>query len=63
MSFDTLFSLSNLLVMPFWFLMIFLPHWRWTIAHRRVALDRRPRGAALHRAHPAQPAQPSSRCS
>lgn len=28
--YDTLFQLSNLLVMPFWFLMIFLPHWRWT---------------------------------
>ena len=27
---DTLFSLSNLLVLPFWALMIFLPHWRWT---------------------------------
>lgn len=27
---DTLFQLSNLLVMPFWFLMILLPHWRWS---------------------------------
>jgi hypothetical protein len=27
---DTLFQLSNLLVVPFWFLMILLPHWRWT---------------------------------
>jgi hypothetical protein len=27
---DTLFSLSNLLVMPFWLLMIFAPRWRWT---------------------------------
>jgi hypothetical protein len=27
---DTLFSFSNLLVMPFWLLMIFLPHWRWS---------------------------------
>jgi hypothetical protein len=27
---ETIFQLSNLLVMPFWFLMIFLPHWRWT---------------------------------
>jgi hypothetical protein len=26
----TVFQLSNLLVMPFWFLMILLPHWRWT---------------------------------
>lgn len=30
MPMDTLFSLSNLLVLPFWALMIFLPHWRWT---------------------------------
>ena len=30
---DTIFSLSSLLVMPFWLLMIALPHWRWT---RRV---------------------------
>ncbi len=27
---ETLFSLSNLFVMPFWLLMIVLPHWRWT---------------------------------
>jgi hypothetical protein len=27
---DTIFSLSSLLVMPFWLLMIALPHWRWT---------------------------------
>lgn len=27
---ETIFSLSSLLVMPFWALMIFLPHWRWT---------------------------------
>jgi hypothetical protein len=27
---NILFSLSNLLVMPFWLLMIALPHWRWT---------------------------------
>jgi hypothetical protein len=27
---ETIFSLSNLLVMPFWLLMILLPHWRWT---------------------------------
>ena len=27
---DQLFSLSSLLVMPFWFLMIVLPFWRWT---------------------------------
>jgi len=30
MAIETLFSLSNLLVLPFWFLTIFLPHWRWT---------------------------------
>ncbi len=27
---STLFSLSSLVVMPFWFLMIFLPNWRYT---------------------------------
>ena len=27
---ETIFQLSNLLVVPFWFLMILLPHWRWT---------------------------------
>ncbi|MBV7338611.1 DUF4281 domain-containing protein [Chloroflexi bacterium TSY] len=27
---ETIFQLNNLLVMPFWFLMIILPHWRWT---------------------------------
>jgi hypothetical protein len=27
---ETLFSLSSLLVMPFWFLIIFLPAWKWT---------------------------------
>ncbi|MGB1249708.1 MAG: ABA4-like family protein [Candidatus Promineifilaceae bacterium] len=30
MDFDTIFSLSNAVVMPFWLLMIALPHWRWT---------------------------------
>ncbi len=25
-----IFSLSSVLVMPFWFLIIVLPHWRWT---------------------------------
>jgi hypothetical protein len=30
MTVETLFSLSNLSVLPFWFLMIVLPHWRWT---------------------------------
>ncbi len=27
---ETVFSLSSLLVMPFWLLMILLPHWRFT---------------------------------
>lgn len=27
---DTIFTLSNVLVLPFWLLMIALPHWRWT---------------------------------
>ena len=27
---ETIFQLSNLLVMPFWLLMVFLPHWAWT---------------------------------
>jgi hypothetical protein len=27
---ETIFSLSSLLVMPFWLIMIVLPHWRWT---------------------------------
>ncbi len=27
---ETVFSLSFLLVAPFWFLMIFVPHWHWT---------------------------------
>lgn len=26
----TLFQLANLYIMPFWLLMIFLPHWSWT---------------------------------
>lgn len=32
---DTIFTLSNVLVLPFWLLMIALPHWRWT--HRIMA--------------------------
>ena len=28
--YDQLFQLSNLLVVPFWLLMIFLPFWGWT---------------------------------
>ena len=27
---ETIFSLSSLLVMPFWVLLIFTPNWRWT---------------------------------
>ena len=27
---QTIFSFSNMFVLPFWFLMIFLPYWRWT---------------------------------
>jgi hypothetical protein len=27
---EAIFDLSSLPVMPFWFLMIVLPHWRWT---------------------------------
>lgn len=30
MNFETIFSLSSLLVMPFWLLLIFLPRWRVT---------------------------------
>jgi hypothetical protein len=27
---ELVFTLSNLVTLPFWLLMIFLPHWRWT---------------------------------
>ncbi len=27
---DKIFELSSFLILPFWFLMIFLPHWKWT---------------------------------
>jgi hypothetical protein len=27
---ETIFNLSNLFILPFWMLMILLPHWRWT---------------------------------
>lgn len=27
---ETIFSISNFLTMPFWLLMIFVPHWGWT---------------------------------
>lgn len=30
MPFETVFSLANLVALPFWVLMIGLPHWRWT---------------------------------
>lgn len=35
MNFETIFSLSSLLVMPFWLLLIFLPRWR--VTERLVA--------------------------
>ena len=28
---ETLFVIANFAVVPFWFLMIFLPHWRWSL--------------------------------
>lgn len=31
MSADTLFSLGNLLVLPGWALLVFLPRWKWTL--------------------------------
>lgn len=27
---ETIFTLANLFILPFWALMILLPHWRWT---------------------------------
>lgn len=30
LSYEMLFTFSNLVVMPFWLLMIFLPHWKFT---------------------------------
>jgi hypothetical protein len=42
---DTVFSLSSLLVMPFWFLMIFFPTWKWT--KRIIASPWISSGAAL----------------
>ena len=30
MNHETLFLVSNLIVLPFWVLMIWLPHWTWT---------------------------------
>ena len=30
MNIETLFSISNLVIMPFWLLMIFVPFWSWT---------------------------------
>lgn len=35
MNMNTIFETSSYFVMPFWFLMIFLPRWRWT--HRIVS--------------------------
>jgi hypothetical protein len=42
---EMIFSLSSLLVMPFWFLMIFLPTWKWT--RRIIASPWISAGAAL----------------
>jgi hypothetical protein len=28
---EIIFTASNLLVLPFWFLMIVVPRWRWTL--------------------------------
>jgi hypothetical protein len=42
---DTVFSVSSFLVMPFWFLMIFLPTWKWT--KRIIASPWISAGAAL----------------
>jgi hypothetical protein len=42
---NTIFSLSSFLVMPFWFLIIFLPSWKWT--KRVVASPWISAGAAL----------------
>lgn len=33
---ETVFNLSNLFVMPFWALMIFAPHWRWSLRIMRT---------------------------
>ena len=30
MNWETLFQISNLLVLPFWLLILFLPNWKWT---------------------------------
>lgn len=41
LNYEALFTLSNIVVMPFWLLMIFLPHWKFTkrvIASPLVAL-------------------------
>lgn len=35
---ETLFTLGNLLALPFWLLMIVLPHWRWTLRIMRSPL-------------------------
>jgi hypothetical protein len=39
-TFDTIFQFVTLLPLPFWFLMIFLPHWRGTqkVMHGRLAV-------------------------
>jgi hypothetical protein len=30
MNYELLFTISNIVIMPFWFLMIVLPRWKWT---------------------------------
>jgi hypothetical protein len=30
MNWETLYQISNFLTLPFWLLIIFLPHWKWT---------------------------------
>ena len=36
---EAIFSLSGLLVMTYWALMIFLPHWRWTLRITALCSD------------------------
>jgi hypothetical protein len=41
---ETIFQIANLLTMPFWLLMIFAPHWRWT---RRIMATMWPLATAV----------------
>ena len=45
---------STSLVLPFWFLMIVLPHWRWTRRLLESAAGPGPAAAAVHRPGPAR---------